>query len=103
MFRSYLQLTYRESDKKVLYKIVDDEFEQVILIWHSAEVGSTDIIAIIAVYEERKLPVAANLIRALPHISHRFGTSIQTIVERCKKCKEYLPYKEDIDKYLVLL
>ena len=104
MFRSYKN--NRQAPHEIgitVYRLIDDDFIQDIHILHSSMIGSTDILAIIKVYEERGLPVVSNVMKALQYLPSVFGTSMSTIVARLQKHSEYNRYKEEVNKYMLLL
>lgn len=118
MFQSYeiykhLGYDQKTNQYKYLYRIIDDEFENVeveigvdarvaiaIAIDVSIETGIG--IGVIDVYENRNLNVAANLVAAFQFINRRkYGTSISNIVKYNKKYNpKYPPYAAEVDKYL---
>jgi hypothetical protein len=86
-------------------KVIDDDFEEIVPMNENESYNSLDVCFLIDVYVRRNLPVAINLIRAMSFRSKemfddlRAMRSIFIINEVNPK---FLPYKEEIEKYLAL-
>jgi hypothetical protein len=91
MFKSYKGAPY-PSQYSML--VVDDDFE--------AEAYS-GWGGIIAVYEQRKLPVAPNLVRAMLYYCHNNRLNIGPTCYAVLNRSECLQYKEEAERLLLLL
>jgi len=109
MFQSYECLEYHcfndaTKDYKWQYKIIDSDFEEVV-VGVGVVVGVEVWIAVIEVYKKRNLNVAANLMKTILYLNKLFPYySIQQIIEDNRKYNpKFAQYEEDLNKYLCLL
>jgi hypothetical protein len=110
MFLSYEPFGYDGFDLKAgkhrwKFKIIDSEWEAVVVIAPGNRLDLTGLIAaIIQEYSKRELPVAANLIRVFQFESTKYGSSIQQIIAWNKQSSsQYKQLEEEMERYLVLL
>ena len=114
MFKSIIQTSY--SFQLETYKIIDDDFEEEIKasdflnIRYSKSPNPFEIIIVeetqkvIIVYEKRKLNVAMNLCLLFKYMNKVHYDEISKVVElNITNNKLYLPYKEEVEKYLLLM
>jgi hypothetical protein len=115
MFKSIKFLKYLEFNSKTnlysdLYKIIDDDFEEEIMGERPgnspARFGGGEG-AIINCYSKRNLNVPKNLFLFFMFNEKQYGSiyyNIQQQISYCMKNKPLFPkYKEDVEKYLLLL
>ena len=76
--------------------LVDSDFEETS---HHNHIGD----AVVDVYEKRNLNVAANLVRSFLLWSKKYNHDIGTVIARNEAHHKHPKYKEDIDKYLLLM
>lgn len=95
-------ISFKKTDDGQLI-VIDEDFEEIVYLT-SLHAGSTWKY-IIEVYEKRNLPVATNLIKAFLFWNRSKPLqSIKQLIDYCNdNVKEYLPYKEEIEKYLSLI
>ena len=108
MFKSisYLPNLYKynkaEDIYSVEYKLIDDDFETVLVV-DGAAAGDVEV-EIINYYEGRGLNVAANFVLYLQYYQKKYSYSISSVVELQEKYNsKFSKYKEDIQKLLLLL
>src|SRR5258708_12062993 len=108
MFQSYEKNKYLDYNRKTNlyhweYKIIDREFEEIAVCY--VESGfSISIRGIIDTYENRKLNVAANLIRALIWLNKEYGWPISDIVKWTKNhTPKFAKYKENVNNILIFM
>lgn len=82
------------------YKVVDDDFTYIFVTCNEGLIIPA-CIYVIREYEERDLPVAANLIRLAKLLNTRdFNVSL---IWWDANVPEYQKYKADVEKYLILM
>ena len=97
------------------FKIIDDDFEIITSATGSpmayiggGPLGTLNAKALIFVYEERKLNVVANLIRMFLYEQNKYNdknwASIEkNIVKNTKFNEIFLKYKDEVEKYLLIV
>lgn len=106
MFISFEYLTDRLlsiNDGEYTYRIVDDDFEEIIT--HKVVSGELSYVAdfIIDLYEKRNLPVVPNLIRALILCANETKYSLEeTVRASIMHVPKLGKYAKDIEKYTLL-
>lgn len=95
----FVRSDYKGFDNgRYKYLIVDTDFED------EADVdGSLAEMAVIEVYEKRSLPVAKALIKAMVQASTYYNFPMTKIIEQNNSNPKFAKYKEEIEKYLLLL
>lgn len=84
----------------IQHKVIDSDFTQYV---NANSSDSSYCNSIIQVYEERDLPVGKNLALFFKWYNDEYY-NINKHIELCKKQVPYLlKYKDDMEKYLVLL
>jgi hypothetical protein len=112
MFVSY-EYASGGFDKGYEYRIIDSDFEVIYnLNSFNCKPYSSPIIRIVVyegcssvinVYEERKLPVAPNLVKALIFSEKHYYTSIIRTIKGLKHNTKFAQYEKDLEKYLLLI
>ena len=110
MFQSFEYQKYLGTDPETKqgryqYKIIDSDFEEVVVVVVVGVGVWVEVAAVIEVYEKRNLNVAANLIKTILYLHKLFPYySIQQIIEWNKQHNpKFTQYEEDLNKYLCLL
>lgn len=84
--------------------IYDDDFDTIVPLTFTESGGEEVERAIIQLYEERKLNVAANLLRCIVILSGYWKSSVSEIIAWNKKNNPlYGKYADDVEKYLLLI
>jgi hypothetical protein len=110
MFKSidYLGSIGRDIDaiRRYEYRITDDDFTTTIILEEDGPSADISISAIIQEYSNRKLNVAANVIRYLQWYEKRYDTSV---ADHLIWAEKYQPpiltpeLKTELEKYLTLI
>jgi|ERR1019366_3935669 hypothetical protein len=127
MFKSIQYLKYLGHDPKTnlcsyIYKIIDDDFEEELVnAWASSGMGAgtprprraaagvagADADAVINCYSKRNLNVPKNLLLLFMFNEKLYGSkyhNIQQQISYCMKYQSLFPkYKEEVEKYLILI
>lgn len=90
------------EDNTYSYELVDSDFRErgrvkVSLPWIEI------VDAIVDIYDKRKLNVAVNIAYALNWYNRDFGHLLVAMIADNKDNPNYLKYKEQIEKYMVLI
>jgi hypothetical protein len=83
------------SYKNKPFTIIDEDFEQVSTM--------TGWEGIVGVYEQRKLPVAPNLIRAISYWCRENYMNEAPMMPLIMKNVACIPYKDEVERYMLLL
>jgi hypothetical protein len=111
-YQKYLGYNSKTKEYSYQYKIIDSEFEEVVVgvvVWVEVAVGVAVAVgvevAIIDAYEKRNLNVAANLMKAILYHHKKYPhISVPQIIEWNKKYNpKFAKYETDLQKYLCLL
>jgi hypothetical protein len=90
------------------WTITDDDFSQKTVVSYVYDnIHCTRVNAVISVYKNRKLNVAANIVRLLMHVANSDVNSNmlsieQQIYDNIQYNYQYVKYKDEVDKYLLL-
>jgi hypothetical protein len=106
MFKSIEFITNEEY--KSIYKIIDDDFEEIVKVGLEKETRYIVLrgLAVVQTYKNKNLNVSKNLLLYIKYIYIDARPNTLTINEIISVLSEfdfYEPYKEDINRYLLLL
>jgi hypothetical protein len=104
----FVDFSYRVSEKRSsnnwLYLITDDNFSEFIDIENLSNIGPELIVAVINIYENKQLPVAINIVKAILCFNKKYNWDIkQTLPVIRSQTPGFNKYEKDIEKYLLLL
>jgi hypothetical protein len=87
--------------------ICDDDFEEDNIVVSADNISAAFLIATIKVYENKKLNVAFNLILCIKYLSSPFNTTSWSMSNQINfyatNIPEFAKYKNDLEKYMVLM
>jgi hypothetical protein len=101
---SWLSSVQHNGVEKYNYRIVDTDFTHIGIVDRcDPSIEMIMIISVIDTYELKELNVAINIIYALKYYSKEYNTDTQYILDYVANNKKYLQYKDQVEKYLLLL
>ena len=108
MFQSYRYI--RNPNRKAYsvqtrLEIVDSDFSAQQDVDYSFDAITELLIFVIKEYEERKLPVASNLLLVMLCLKNAIGNdSVSWLINYCnERIPEFAKYKENVEKLMVLI
>jgi len=98
-------VNYDYSFPKGGIRIIDSDFQDMFYDPDGTSTKFTIVKAVIHIYEKRNINVGANLALALKQ-TQRYNNrySMNALISSClEEVKEYAKYKDDVEKYLLLM
>jgi hypothetical protein len=108
----FIDHTFTHAPRRYSYLLKDSKFEEIFHAYDfnclnkdntARDARSKIVSGIIKIYEKRNLPVAANLALLILYETKYYLCSVNDVMIWIKVCPEYTKYKNDIDKYIILL
>lgn len=102
MFKSIYYSVFPTTDNNIIVHIIDEDFKDNILI-KGYIMSAVYVDAIVSVYLRKNLNVALNIALMFNFTYRKYQWCISQAFELNKNNSNFIPYKNNVEKYLLLL